>query len=113
MRSAWLLRGGQVLGAADMAETAREALRGFSGRPDPDIALVLERPPIAHTFGAAAPVDAAYLDHELRVTAIVRMDPRLAAWPWRRAHTVVQVSAGTFARWDLQVGDCLELRIPA
>jgi len=110
MRQGWLLRGREVLAAADIADTLAERVRGFRRRPDPDVVLVTRGLPALHSLATAHPVDAAFLDHDMRVVAIVRLDPWRVTWPRRRCRIAVQVRAGMFARWDLQVGDVLELR---
>ena len=64
-----------------------------------------------HTFGMRFPIDVAFLDRERRVTTIV-----CAMRPWRfgapriGSRAVIEAEAGCFERWNLQVGDQLEVR---
>jgi len=110
MRRGWLLRDREVLAAADIADSLAERVHGFRRRPDPDVVLVTRGLPALHSLATAHPLDAAFLDQHMRVVAIVRLEPWRVTWPRRRCRMTVQVRAGTFARWDLQVGDELELR---
>lgn len=110
MRRGWLLRDREVLAAADIADSLAERVQGFRRRPDPDVVLVTRGLPALHSLATEHSVDAAFLDQDLRVVAIVRLEPWRVTWPRRRCRLMVQVRAGTFARWGLQVGDALELR---
>jgi uncharacterized protein len=60
-----------------------------------------------HTFGMRMPIDSVFIDRGLRVTAL-----RVHLRPWRiavclRAHSVLELPAGTIMRSRTQVGDQL------
>ena len=64
-----------------------------------------------HSVGMQFPLDVAYLDDEGVVLKTVRMAPNRVGLPVVRAKVVVEAEAGAFARWGLQVGDVVELRL--
>jgi uncharacterized membrane protein (UPF0127 family) len=105
----WLLRDGEVLANAEVASTYGERLRGLLGRSGFDGAFVLPHTRAVHTMGMRFPLDVAFLDRQLRVVDIVRLEPWRAARPRWRARSVLEAEAGAFERWGLHTGDCLEL----
>ncbi len=109
MRSGWLLRNGQVLAAADIAEGLADRSRGLMGRPGFEHALVLAPALPAHTLGVSYAVGVAFLDRGLRVIDAVRLSPWRIARPRRGCKVVVLASATSFERWRLEVGDVLEV----
>jgi uncharacterized protein len=56
------------------------------------------------------PLDIAYLDEDGNVLKTVRMARHRIGWPVRGGHWVIEAEAGAFARWNLRVGDVVELR---
>jgi len=110
VREAWLLSDGKVLASAEVAETAIERARGLIGRRDYDGAMVFPRTRSVHSVGMRFPLDVGFLDTDLVVIDIARLDPWRVVLPRRRARTVVESTAGSFERWGMQVGDRLELR---
>lgn len=92
------------------AESARARMRGLLGRSSlPGREGLLLRPCRSiHMWFMRFPIDAAFLDHELRVLKIVRnLQPWRLAWAPRSTRSVVETAAGVMA--DLQVGDRLRL----
>jgi uncharacterized membrane protein (UPF0127 family) len=106
----WLLRDGDVLAAAEVADGVGRRARGLLGRDGYDGAMVLPRTRSVHTVGMRFPIDVAFCDRELVVLDVVRVPPMRLALPRRRGRTVVEAEAGAFERWGLHVGDHLELR---
>ena len=105
----WLLRGGDVLAAAEVAESFPARLRGLLGRTGYEGALVLPRAKAVHTLFMRFPIDVAFLDHDLRVLDAVRMAPWRLGRPRWRCRWVLEAEAGAFERWKLRPGDELEL----
>jgi uncharacterized membrane protein (UPF0127 family) len=107
----WLLRDGEVLASLEVADSTRARMRGLLGRDELDGALLIERSFQVHTFGMRFPIDVAFLDGQRRVRTLV-YDVR----PWRLtlprfgSRAVVEAQAGCFERWNLRVGDELEVR---
>lgn len=106
----WLLREGEVLAAVDPPA---------KGWPDPIKGAVVRRGPlIVHTLASSRPVEVAWCDQvtteEGEPCLVVR---RLACLPKGRVGrpklsrgAVVAAEPGAFERWNLQVGDRLEIR---
>jgi uncharacterized membrane protein (UPF0127 family) len=55
-------------------------------------------------------IDVAHLDSEGVVIRSTQMPPHRLGVPVRGAHTVIEAEAGAFERWNLKVGDLVELR---
>ena len=62
-----------------------------------------------HTVGMRFPIDVAWCDRDLTVVRVTRLGRQRMTRPVLRAHVVVEAEAGAFARWNLTVGDQLEL----
>lgn len=105
----WLLREGEVLASIEVADTRPARRRGLLGRDAIDGALVLMPARSVHTIGMRFPIDVAWLDGELNVLRTTSMRRNRVSRPLLRAHSVLEAEAGAFARWDLVVGDRLEL----
>ena len=106
-----LTRGGAVC-VGELADRPLPRMRGLIGRcglPAGE-GLLLSPASAIHTAFMRFPIDALFLDRDLRVLDIVE---RLR--PWRiaskhRARAVLELSAGECARRGVEVGDRLELR---
>ena len=108
----WLLREGDVLAATE--ERRKGWQTSISG------ALVITSPTFIQTLTPAAAselevawcVPASIGDDRAgyRVKRISILSAHRLAWPHLRPGAVVVAPPGTFERWQLQVGDCLEVR---
>jgi uncharacterized protein len=105
----WLVRDRDVLATAEVAATHRERRRGLLGRDDVDGVLVLRPCRQVHTFGMRFPLDVAFCDGEGRVIRTCT----LARWRMSpvafRARWAIEARAGSFDRWNLRVGDRVEV----
>lgn len=110
MRSAWLLRGGDVLASAEIAETFGERARGLSGHHAYHGALVLPGTRWVQAAGTRFALDLAFLDVRFTVVATARIRPWSVAFPKRGCCHVIEAQAGTFERWHLVPGDQVEIR---
>ena|SRR5688572_27785226 len=104
----WLLRAGDVLASLEVADDRRSRRKGLLGRDGIDGALLLLPARSVHSVGMRFPIDVAWLDGDLTVVRTARLARNRMTRPVLRAHAVLEAEAGTFARWDLQVGDALE-----
>lgn len=105
---AWLLRGDKVIASVEVASGRRDRRRGLLGRDGIDGALLIERCRSVHTAGMHFPIDVAFLDRDGVVVRIVTLRRwRLASC--RKARQVVEAEAGAFERWEVEVGDTLEV----
>ena len=106
----WLVREGDVLAAAELADTARARRRGLLGRDGIAGALVLRPCRHVHTARMRFPIDVAFCDSDGVVVRTVTLVPwRLSPYVHRAAF-VIEAEAGAFDRWRLRVGDRVELR---
>jgi uncharacterized membrane protein (UPF0127 family) len=106
----WLVRDGDVLAAAEIAETAHARRRGLLRRDSFDGALVLRPCRHVHTARMRFAIDVAFCDAEGVVLRTVTLAPWRLSPIVRRAAFVVEAQAGAFDRWNLRPGDRLELR---
>lgn len=106
----WLVRDGRVLAALEVATTRRSRRRGLLGRDGIEGALLLSPARSVHTFGMRFPIDVAHLDRDGIVLRTTRMRPgRLGAFVWR-SRSVLECESGSLERWNVDVGDELEIR---
>lgn len=107
----WLLRDGDVLAALEDQRKGwqRSSMQG---------ALLLRRPAWVHTLIDPAPLDVAWCGPAtlpegvagLRVKRIKSLAAHRVAPPLIGTGAVLIATMGTFERWHLRVGDCLEVR---
>jgi uncharacterized membrane protein (UPF0127 family) len=106
----WLVRDGDVLAAAELADTARARRRGLLGRDGIEGAFVLRPCRHVHTARMRFPLDVAFCDAEGVVVRTVTLVPwRLSPYVHKAAF-VIEAQAGAFDRWQLRAGDRVELR---
>ncbi|MDA8355100.1 MAG: DUF192 domain-containing protein [Actinomycetota bacterium] len=110
MKVAWILRDGDVVASAEVADTLADRTKGLIGKAEYEGAMLLPRTRSIHTVGVRFPLDVGFLDGNLVVLDTVRVERWRVALPRRRARSVLEASAGSFERWGLRVGDRLELR---
>jgi uncharacterized membrane protein (UPF0127 family) len=106
----WLVRDGDVLAAAEVASSAHDRRRGLLGRESFSGALVLRPCRTVHTARMRFPIDVAFCDTEGVVLRTVTLAPWRVSPLVRKAAFVVEAEAGAFERWQLRVGDRVELR---
>jgi uncharacterized membrane protein (UPF0127 family) len=107
---AWIVRDGEVLATAELADSHPARRRGVIGRDDLDGALVLRPCRQVHTFGVRFPLDIAFCDQfgtVLRVKTLRRR--RVSTLVWSSA-MVIEARAGAFERWRLREGDVVEVK---
>ena len=109
----WVLRDGDVLAAAEVAESFPARVRGLLGRSGYEGALFLPHTRAVHTVGMRFAIDVAFLDGGLNVLDVVCLPPWRMTRPRLRCRGVLEAEAGAFERWSLRPGDRLELRRPS
>lgn len=112
MKTVWLLRGGDVLASAEVADSMVDRARGLLGHSRYDGALLLRGTRSVHSVGMRFPMDVAFLDDGLRVLGVTRLRPWGVALPRRGCRHVLEAQAGAFERWRLAPGDQIEIREP-
>lgn len=102
---------GTILAASLIfAETTAERTKGLLGRSGlaPDTAMLIRPCRSIHMWFMRFPIDAAFLDAELRVLKISRtLKPWQLAFAPLRTHSVLETAAGVLG--PVQVGDTLRL----
>lgn len=106
----WLLRGDDVLAAAEVAVTRRVRTRGLIGREDLEGVLILRPCRQVHTFGMRVPIDVAFCDRYGFVLHAVAMRPRRVSRLVWRSYFAIEAPVGSFERWTLQLGDVVEIK---
>jgi uncharacterized membrane protein (UPF0127 family) len=106
----WLVRGDDVLAAAEVAVSRQQRRRGLIGRDDLEGVLVIRPCRQVHTFGMRFPIDVAFCDRYGFVLHTTTLAPRRVSRPVWRAYFAIEAAAGAFARWGLQLGDVVEVK---
>jgi uncharacterized membrane protein (UPF0127 family) len=107
---AWLVTEGRVLASCESPTDRRSKGRGLLGRDGIEGAMVLTNCRWVHTLGMRFALDVAYLDEKGVVVKTVHMHRHRVGAPVWRARSVIEAQEGAFGRWDLRVGDVVEVR---
>jgi len=95
-----------------VARSLRDRTVGLLGTSslDPGAGVWIERSPSIHMFFMRYPIDAVFVDAELRVTKIApNLGPWRVVWWARGARDCLELPSGTAAETSTQVGDQLRL----
>jgi uncharacterized membrane protein (UPF0127 family) len=106
----WLVRDGDVLAAAEVADSGRARRRGLLGRDSFEGALVLRPCRNVHTARMRFAIDVAFCDPEGVVLRTVSLPPWRVSPYVHKAAFAIEAQAGAFDRWQLRTGDRVELR---
>jgi uncharacterized protein len=106
---AWLVRDGEVLASLEVARSRSARRKGLLGRDGIDGALLLAPARSVHTLGMRFDIDVAFLDRDGVVRRTVRMRRHRLGLPCLSARSVIEAEAGAFARWNLSVGQHVEV----
>ncbi|MCX5331651.1 DUF192 domain-containing protein [Streptomyces sp. NBC_00140] len=88
----------------EVAASYRARTKGLLGRDSLDGAILLTPASGVHTFRMRMPIDVAYLDRHLVVTAVRTMKPGRLGMPRLRSRHVLEAGAGVMAGWGLRAG---------
>lgn len=95
---------------ASVASSAFNKMKGLLGASSVDGALYFPDVPSVHTFFMKFTIDVAFLDED----DVVRMVQTMKPWRFTGKHNgikhVLEANAGSFRRWDLQIGSKIEVR---
>lgn len=106
----WLVRGDDVLAAAEVAVTRKVRRRGLLGRDHIDGVLVLRPCRQVHTFGMQFPIDVAFCDRYGFVLHISELKPGRVSRFVFHSYFAIEASAGAFDRWQIHLGDVVEVK---
>ncbi len=90
------------------AESTRERMRGLLGRKSlpPDTGMLIRPCRSIHMWFMQFPIDAAFLDREMRVLKVARhLQPWMLGWAPRKTYCVLETAAGVLD--SLRPGDRL------
>ncbi len=108
----WLVKEERVIASLEIADSPSKRMRGLLGRAELDGAAMLLAPARGvHTFGMRFPLDIAFCDADLVVLEICTVAAHRLTRPRLRARQIIEAEAGAFARWDVRVGDLLDIRV--
>ena len=108
---AWLLREGEVLAALEIADSRKTRRKGLVGRDGIGGALWLPSARMGvHSLGMRFDLDVAFCDRDMVVRRVVCLKRFRMTRPSFRAPCVLEAEAGAFERWQLHVGDKLEIK---
>jgi uncharacterized membrane protein (UPF0127 family) len=110
MRVAWLLREGEVLAALEVTESREERMVGLLNRDGVEGAILIQPARSVHSMGMRFTIDVAFCSTELEVLRTICLKPGRMTRPCLRGGVVIEAERGAFDRWNLRVGDRLEVR---
>ena len=104
--------GAVVASSVDMALTRSDRRKGLLGRDSLESnAAMFIAPCIAiHTVGMEFPIDVAFCDRYGFVLHTSTLAPRRVSKVVGRSYFAIEAPAGAFERWDLHLGDVIEVR---
>jgi hypothetical protein len=115
MRVRNLTRDVDIVTSGRVASSFLARLRGLLGRSSlaEGEGLLLRPESSVHTFLMRFPIDVLYLDDENVVVALVETLPPQRLGPWvRNSRAVLELPAGTIARFGVAIGDRLAIMGP-
>ncbi|MGI8983179.1 MAG: DUF192 domain-containing protein [Acidimicrobiales bacterium] len=110
MRDGWLLRDGGVLAALEVTETREERMVGLLDRDEIEGAILIRPARSVHSIGMKFWIDVAFCSKDLVVLRTICLRPGRMSRPCLRGGCVIEAASGAFDRWNLRVGDRLEIR---
>lgn len=106
---AWIVRDREMLASAEVAATRAARRRGLLGRDGIDGAMVLCPARQVHTLGMRFALDIAWCAADGRVLRVASLAPGRLSRRVHAARFVIELEAGTAARWALRPGDVVEV----
>jgi hypothetical protein len=110
MKPAWLMRDGEVLAALEVTESREERMVGLLNRDGIEGAILIRPARSVHSMGMKFPLDVAFCTKDLVVLRTLSLRPGRMTRPCLRGGCVIEAESGAFDRWNLRVGDRLEIR---
>lgn len=110
LRPVWLMSDGRVLASALLATSRPDRRRGLMGKSTISEPLVLEPCNWIHTVGMRTTIDVAYVDENNVIIDVCTMRPWRVGPYTRKAVRVIEASAGSLERWNIGIGNTVEVR---
>jgi uncharacterized membrane protein (UPF0127 family) len=111
VETGWLVREAEVLASLEIPTTRRLRAFGLLGRDGIEGAMLLRPARGVHSLGMRFDVDVAFLDADGVVIRTLRLHRNRVTPPVWRARSVLEAEAGSFGRWELKIGDLVEIRV--
>jgi uncharacterized membrane protein (UPF0127 family) len=106
----WLMRDNTVLASISCAETRKARRIGLRGAEHISTPLFLQPCKWVHTFGMKVPLSVLYINHGGEVVKIQELKRNRLPLPVVKACCVLEADTDAPRRWNLQVGDIVEIR---
>lgn len=106
----WLVRDDTVLASLELAANRAARAKGLLGRGRVEGVLALPNTRSVHSVTLGFDLDVAFLDSSMTVIRTVRLGRNRVTFPVWRSKMAIEAEAGAFGRWNLSVGDVLEIR---
>lgn len=106
----WLLSHGNVLAAAERAVTKSQKRNGLIGKTQIVNPLVIEPCNWVHSIGMRCALDLIYLAADGTVLSLGHLKPWRVGPYTRGATTIIEAAAGSLEKWNIKVGDTVEVR---
>lgn len=106
----WIIAGARVVTSTAIATSRKDRRKGLRGATSVPYPLVIERCRWVNSFGMKIPIEVVYLNKASQILKIQTLRTNRIATPVPRATRVVETEVGAFRRWNLRVGDTIEVR---
>jgi hypothetical protein len=110
LSTGWLMRDDKVLASISSAESRRARRMGLRGIERINTPLFLQPCRWVHTFGMKAPLCVLYINNDGEVVKIQELKRNRLPLPVVKARSVLEADTDAARRWNLQVGDIIEIR---
>ena len=106
----WLVRDNTVLASISCAQSRRARRVGLRGTDRVSTPLLLQPCRWVHSFGMKVPLSVLYINHDGEVVKIQELKRNRLPLPVVKACCVLEADTDAPRRWNLQVGDTIEIR---
>ena len=106
----WLVRDNTVLASISCAESRRARRVGLRGTDNVSTPLLLQPCRWVHSFGMKVPLSVLYINHSGEVVKIQELKRNRLPLPVVKACCVLEADTDAPRRWNLQIGDIVEIR---
>lgn len=106
----WLVRDNTVLASISCAQSRRARRIGLRGTDRVSTPLLLQPCKWVHSFGMRVPLSVLYINHDGEVVKIQELKRNRLPLPVVKACCVLEADTDAPRRWNLQVGDTIEIR---
>lgn len=106
----WLVRDNTVLASISCAQSRKARRIGLRGTEHVSTPLFLRPCRWVHSFGMKVPLSVLYINHSGQVVKIQELKRNRLPLPVVKACCVLEADTDAPRRWNLQIGDIVEIR---